>query len=250
MDFVRPFDASFKALEKHIAEKPLLSATFPSLKASFVKAVNRLNKEAVILPLKMKLDSTVTSYKYDGRDFAWSIWTALLSPKYIPLVPLAISELGNGNDAALTKWAILFSDPNSFGKFSPAQSSAIMCLEQRPKTIDETEEALAAKYPEYVSFITPAGSADDECNALGSRVVNKVFFEPVVGNIPMLIIAGEYDPVCPPVFGDVTARTLSNSTFITVPSASHAAMFSDDCLMKIATEFISNPDKKPTKECV
>jgi pimeloyl-ACP methyl ester carboxylesterase len=250
MDFVRPFDASFKVLEKHIREDTLLSVKFSSLKTNFVKAVDRLNKEPVILPLKMKLDSTVTSYKYDGRDFAWSIWTALLSPKYIPLVPLAITEFGSGNDAALTKWALLFSDPNSFGRFSPAQSSAIMCFEQRPKTIDETEEALAAKYHEYSSFITPAGSADAECDALGSGVVNKEFFKPVVSNIPTLIIAGEYDPVCPPLFGAVAAKTLSNATFIIVPAASHSAISADDCIRKIASEFILYPQKKLVTECI
>jgi pimeloyl-ACP methyl ester carboxylesterase len=250
MDFVRTFDVSFKVLEKHIAEDSLLSDRFSSLKANFVKTIDRLNKEPVTLPLKMKLDTTISSYKYDGRDFAWSIWTALLNPKHIPFVPLAITEFGNGNDAALTKWALLFSDPNSFGKSSPAQSSAINCLEARPKTNDEKAEVLAAKYPEFVSFITPSGSADAVCDALGVGVVNKEFYEPVISNIPTLIIAGEYDPATPVYFGDITSKTLKNATFVVVPAASHAAIHADDCIRKIASEFILNPNQKQVTECI
>jgi hypothetical protein len=85
---------------------------------------------------------------------------------------------------------------------------------------------------------------------LRPQVADKKIFQPVVSDVPVLILAGEFDPVTPPLFGQITAQTLSNSTFIVVPSASHAAMFADDCLMKIATDFISSPDKKPSVECV
>ncbi len=64
------------------------------------------------------------------------------------------------------------------------------------------------------------------------------------------MLAGEWDPVTPPIFGDVTRKTLKNSTFIIVPSASHAGMFADDCIMRIAKDFISYPHVKPNTEWV
>src|SRR5690606_1590907 len=75
-------------------------------------------------------------------------------------------------------------------------------------------------------------------------------FEPVVSNVPVLILSGEYDPVCPPVFGEITAKTLSNSTFVVVPSESHAAIHADDCLRKMAADFLQSPSTKPTLACV
>ena len=71
-----------------------------------------------------------------------------------------------------------------------------------------------------------------------------------MSNIPVLIFAGEYDPVCPPHFGAVTAQTLPNSTFISVPSASHAAMHSDDCVRKVAMNFFLHPERKPEITCI
>jgi hypothetical protein len=79
---------------------------------------------------------------------------------------------------------------------------------------------------------------------------DKKIFEPVVSDIPVLILSGEYDPVCPPLFGEITAKTLRNSTFIVVPSASHAAIHLNDCVRNIAGNFILHPENKLSTECI
>ncbi len=249
LDYVRPFDTCFKVLEKYIAADPVASAKFSFLRKDFVRAVERLNRKPVPLQLKMKGDSSVNIYNFDGKDFAWSIWNAMLKPKSIPLVPLGITEIANGNDSVLVKWAILFNDPNEYGAFAAAQNMSIFCYEDLPRLENNIEEIIMTKYPEFSALYTP-GVDQAICREWRPEVADKKIFQPVVSSVPVLILAGELDPVCPPVFGEVTARTLSNSTLIMVPSASHAAIFADDCLMKIATGFISNPDKKPAVECV
>lgn len=249
IDFVRPFDTCFKVLEKYIAADPVLSLKFSSLRKDFVRAVDRLNKKPVPLPLKMKADTSINIYNFDGKDFAWSIWTAMLSPKSIPLVPLGITEIANGNDSLLIKWALLFNDPNKFGAHAAAQSMSITCFEDLPRQEKNIEEIILKQYPDFAALYTP-GLEQAICREFRPQVADKKIFQPIASDIPVLILAGELDPVCPPIFGEVTARTLPNSTFITVPSASHAAMFADDCVMKIATNFISNPEKKPNTTCV
>jgi len=249
LDWVRPFDTCFKVLEKHIAAEPALFLKFSSLRKDFVRAVERLNKKPVPLPLKMKADTTINIYRFDGKDFAWSIWTAMLSPKSIPLVPLGITEIANGNDSLLVKWALLFNDPNKFGAYAAAQSMSITCFEDLPRHEKNIEEIIFKQYSEFSALYT-SGLDQAICKEFRPQVADKKIFQPITSNVPVLILAGELDPVCPPFFGQVTARTLSNSTFITVPSASHAVMFADDCTMKIATDFISSPHKKPSTECV
>ncbi len=249
IDFVRPFDTCFKVLEKYIAADPVLSLKFFALRKDFVRAVDQLNKKPVPLPLKMKADTSINIYNFDGKDFAWSIWTAMLSPKSIPLVPLAIKEIANGNQSVLVKWALLFNDPNEFGAFSAAQSMSITCFEDLPRQEKNIEEIILKQYPDFSALYTP-GLDQAICREFRPQAADKKIFEPIASNIPVLILAGELDPVCPPIFGEVTAKTLPNSTFITVPSASHAAMFADSCVMKIATNFISNPEKKPNTTCV
>ncbi len=244
LDYIRPFDTCFKVLEKNISADPIAFSHFPSIRTDFINAVSRLNKK----PSKIKGNTNAEEYDYNGDDFAWSIWTAMLNPKSIPFVPLAIHEVGNGNDAILSKWVEAFNDPNSFGKFSEPQSNAISCYESRPKTIGDTKASLLGNYPDFSSlYIDFEGAL---CEVWQPESAGPAMFQPVISDIPALILSGEFDPVCPPYFGAITAKTLSKSTFIIVPSASHAAINADDCIRNIANDFLSNPTQKPDIICV
>jgi pimeloyl-ACP methyl ester carboxylesterase len=244
LDFVRPFDTCFKVLEKNIAADPIAFSHFPSIRSDFVKAVTRLNKN----PARIKNNKGTGEYDFSGDDFAWSIWTAMLKPAAIPLVPLTIQQVGNGNDSILSKWVVAFNDPNAHGKFSEFQSKAILCYEGKPRTENDTKAALLAKYPDFSSF--NIDFEGDVCGALQPNTAGPEVFEPVASKVPVLILSGEYDPVCPPYFGEITAKTLTKSTFIVVPSASHAAIHVDECLWKMADTFFSNPNKKLSPGCV
>ena len=243
LDFVRPFDASFKVLEKKIAEDGEVFSKFPSVRNDFVKAVIRLNETPVKI---IFTDSTRQSFS--GDDFAWSIWTALLKPSAIPLVPLVIHDVASGNDSFLSEWVTAFSNPDAFGKYSEFQSNAILCYEAQPRTEDDTRSALLAKYPDFTSFNIDFDG--DLCNAWQPESAGNHFFEPVVSDVPVLILSGEYDPVCPPIFGQITSQTLPASTFVVIPAASHGAIHTDDCVRNIATDFLLRPSKKLSLTCI
>lgn len=231
LDFVRPFDTCFKVLEKNISADSIAFSHFPSTRTDFVKAVSRLNK----IPAKIKSNDNRDEYDFNGDDFAWSVWTAMLKPNAIPFVPLVIHEIGNGKDSILSKWVAAFNNPNSFGMFSELQSKAILCYEAKPRTEADTKTSLLAKYPDFSSF--NIDFEGDVCEAWQPKGAGKQVFEPVVSSVPVLILSGEYDPVCPPFFGEITAKTLSKSTFIIVPSASHAAIHVDECLRNMPLLF-------------
>ena len=243
-DFVRPFALSFKVLEEKIEEDKNASSSFPSVKIDFVKAVNRLNKN----PFKITINEKGDVYPFTGNDFAWSIWRALLKPAAIPFVPLALKEVANGNDSILFTWVSSFSDPNSFGKFSEFQSKAILCYEGKPKNETDTKASLLKEYPDFAAF--NIDFEDELCAVWQPATAGKQIFEPVISDVPVLILSGEYDPVCPPLFGEITARTLSNSTFINYPTASHAVIHTNDCSRRIAYSFLSEPGKKLVRTCV
>jgi len=123
-----------------------------------------------------------------------------------------------------------------------------LCYEGRPRSSEDSEAYLRQHYPDFASFI----SAFDEaiCNVWRPDIATKKTFEAVVSNVPVLILSGEYDPVCPPMFGNITAATLSKSVHLVVPAASHAAIHADDCIRNIAVGFLSNPSEKIDEKCV
>jgi len=249
MDFIHPFDTAFSVLKNRLSQDPVYAKIFPSIKNDFVKITSRLSKTPFSLPKKHGNKNAVQSYLFDDGDFAWSVWTAMLDPYTIPLIPLALKEIAAGNDSVLLQWALLFNDPNSFGKFALAQSKAILYYESKPRFEEETEKYLLKKFPEYASFITP-GLESALYYTYRPESAPSHYFKAVKSKIPTLVFSGEYDPVCPPFFATFTAKTLSNSSVIIVPSASHAAMFVDDCTRKIGREFYLNPGNKPDMNCV
>ncbi len=245
-DFVRPFNAAFTVLEKTLQKDPMTAKQFANLRHDFESAVKRLNQKPVPIYFNDKKDSI--KRLYTGDNFAWSIWTALLKPKAIPFVPLAIQQVASGNDYILATWSTAFSSSDTYGKFSETQSRAILCFEGKPHKPEDSEESLLKKYPEFASF--NSGFNIPICKVWRPDDPDNKNFEPVLSDVPVLIFSGEYDPVCPPLFGELTARTLRNSTFINVPAASHAAIHADDCLRNIANNFITDPFSKPSIQCV
>ena len=250
-DYVRPFASSFAVLEKAVAADPDRAKIFSALRKDFTTAVNRLNKQPVMISQGKPGSGTEAGSQtmpYSGEAFAWSIWTALLKPKAIPLVPLAIREVAQGNDAVLQKWASLFSSPDAYGKFSEPQSHAILCFEDRPATAEAREEYLAKQYPEFSAFIS--GYPRELCDLWRPDTANPEIHAPVQSQVPVLILCGEYDPVCPPLFGEITARTLPNATLLVVPAASHAAVHTNTCTQNLMRDFFQQPGAKIPATCV
>lgn len=250
-DFVHPFDTAFKVLEKRISEDSTYSKLFPSVRKDFVEITSRLHKTPFVIPVSNNnaKDTTNNFNLFSDGDFAWSVWTAMLSPQSISLVPLALKEIASGNDTVLLQWALAFNDPNSFGQFSSAQSRAILGFESKPQHEEETENYLINKFPDFSSLIT-LGLNDALNKVYRPEIPPKEYFDAVKSKIPTLIFSGEYDPVCPPLFANITSKTLRNSTVIVVPAASHAAMYADDCTKAIGAAFYLNPKLIPNVECV
>jgi pimeloyl-ACP methyl ester carboxylesterase len=248
LDFIRPFDLSFKTLEKAVNEDSLNARLFPSIRNDLLKITARLRTSPLFIPLAGKKDANQV-YLFDDGDFVWSVWTAMLDPKSIPLIPMALKEMAAGNDSLIQLWAKTYNDPNAFGQFALAQSKAILLYETKPRSEDNRENFLVSNFPDFASMIIP-GMDSSLANVFREDSPTEEYFNPVSSSIPALVFSGEYDPVCPPVFGHLSAKTLLNSWMVVVPAASHAAMYADDCTRNIAKNFYQDPIRKPDTGCI
>src|SRR5690606_17914146 len=122
------------------------------------------------------------------------------------------------------------------------QSNAILCYEGKPQRPEDSEDSLRKKYPELSPF--NSGFNAPVCNVWRPDNPDSGTFDPVVSDLPVLILAGAYDPVCPPFFGELTAKTLPNSTFLVIPAASHAAIHTNDCVRSYASDLLLKKNKK------
>jgi hypothetical protein len=73
--------------------------------------------------------------------------------------------------------------------------------------------------------------------------------QPLVSDIPTLVLEGEFDPVTPPEYGRLVASHLPNSTFYNFPNAGHNVVTTVECARQAARAFFDNPAKTPEVAC-
>ena len=88
------------------------------------------------------------------------------------------------------------------------------------------------------------------CRAWQSQRADRVESEPVTSDIPTLVLAGSFDPITPPSWGQRAAETLSNSYFFEFPNAAHGVFASGDCAVTMIEDFLDNPDQSPDATCM
>ena len=76
-----------------------------------------------------------------------------------------------------------------------------------------------------------------QCGIWPRGEVAEDFHQPVVSDVPVLLMSGERDPVTPPSYAAQAAETFSNSLNLVANGQSHSVM-KNICLRDITTEFI------------
>jgi pimeloyl-ACP methyl ester carboxylesterase len=71
--------------------------------------------------------------------------------------------------------------------------------------------------------------------------IPKDYAEPTRAGMPALILTGRWDPVTPPVYGDMAAEHLPNSLHVVVPHGGHGFGGLDglDCIRNLTTDFVN-----------
>jgi hypothetical protein len=74
--------------------------------------------------------------------------------------------------------------------------------------------------------------------------------QPLVSDIPTLVLEGEFDPVTPPEYGRLVASYLPNSTFYNFPNAGHNVVTTVECARQAARAFFDDPTNTPKVACM
>ncbi len=74
--------------------------------------------------------------------------------------------------------------------------------------------------------------------------------EPVISDIPTLVLSGQYDPITPPAWGQAAADYLSQSYHFVLPGLGHGAVDTHECPTAIALAFLDNPNVAPDANCI
>lgn len=258
LDSVLPVDAHYDEVADAIVMRslhevfdsctvdPNCSRKYPDIASVFFNLVRRLNAHRLHVTLKSTSGKRI-EYAVSGRNAAEAIYgVGLQSADAILKVPQVIWQANAGDVSELLSWV-----QQNMGEPDYAYGArlSVICHDRYPFENAARIERQASLYPE-LGGMNAADVLPAVCAAwpVGSAPVSST--RPVVGDIPILVFAGAFDPNTPPQWAQHIRRTLSNSYFIEFPGGSHDAALDTRCGLALTASFFDDPTTQPNLPCL
>jgi len=175
-----------------------------------------------------------------------AIYEGFYYDKLHRLIPYIIDEAARG-DYELVRWLIglrLFERSFSVGMYM-----AVTCSERGntdPSKFDRLDLPLRLVKSEKNS----AEEFVDVCKRWKIPLLSDVVRAPVSSDVPALLLSGDFDPITPPSYAEITGKTLRNKFSFVFPNGAHGQILSGQCAERIMAAFINDPTRSPDASCL
>jgi hypothetical protein len=206
-------------------------AAFPDFRGEFAGVLQQLEKGPVEVNAPNVFTGERQKVKLSLAAFVEQIRLMLYVPNAMSALPLLIHLAAQNDFSAFvsTGFQIAY---QIYGQLAQGMQLSVLCGEDIP-FISEAEikqESAGSFYGDRrVRQLMQA------CQEWPQAKVARTFIEPIKGSAPVLIIAGEIDPVTPPYIAQSAARDLSHSRLLLVHNGTHTSY---PCTENLAAEFI------------
>jgi len=222
------------------------SAKFPNLRQDFFSMLDNFEANPMILEMGDPERFPDGRIIVDGNLLAAGVFSGLYDRNFVGILPLMVRELGGRNADVLTALADgLVKEPGT----SSGLYLAIACYEWTPRITTDMMEADRSQHPELSVWKTDLETSV-VCDRWHSHRAPASEQQAVYSDIPTLVAAGEFDPITPPSYSQLTAASLPNSTYIHVPGAGHAAIPFFECTQGIMEAFLDQPAAELDTSCI
>jgi len=130
---------------------------------------------------------------------------------------------------------------------------SLQCAEDIGRTSPEALRQAAEEQPDFLNYFDEnfIQQVFDICKAIEvSPGIDLALETAVQSQIPSLVMAGEFDPVTPPEWGERIAATLDSSYLYEFIGLSHGASIQPGCPRQMMIAFLDNPSHKPDAACL
>lgn len=241
-------DRAFNEIFNACAQDKRCNEAFPNLKEAFYETVNRLEANPAMVKTMDPFTGQFYDVSFDGEAMISTLFQLLYQTSRLPDIPKLIYEAYRDQD--YSEWVY----EGTFNIFahefmSDGMYYSVQCNEELSFNSREELENSDLAFPEQLDVFGDA-SLFDACEIWDSGKADPIENEPVVSDIPTLVMAGQFDPVTPPSYAEETAKTLSNSYFLEFPSMGHGVSVDDGCPQAIVQDFLNDPNEQPNSRCI
>lgn len=218
---------------------PELNKKYPDLEEVYHSTIKKLEKKPITVNVSKKIIST-GKFTFNSEDMKIAIHQALYQRRMIEILPLLITEFNKENKQTLSVLVSALSGALSldYGAYYCITCNEVIPYNSLPefyadaKKQNDIYEGLLFYKSDFTvcEKWTENLSKDDTNVSLNFEQFDK----------PVLIFAGEFDPITPSYNGELTAKKFKNSTLIKMLAYGHCPSISEEG-SKIVSEFIKNP---------
>jgi pimeloyl-ACP methyl ester carboxylesterase len=230
------------------AADPACRSAYPDLQEVLFEVIDQLNAEPVVITVTNPLDGQSYDEILTGDTVLGNLVTFLYFTQIIPVLPQAVYDVHNENYELMTQ--LSSTRLALFDALSRGMTYSVMCTDDLiGRTPEDLLNVMAALPRQLV------GSTDPEfviehgifaiCENWPVEEADPWVKEPLVSDIPTLVLTGEFDPVTPPEYGQLVASYLSDSFFFELPGIGHDILVASECARSIIGDFIADPTQPP-----
>ncbi|NOK57855.1 MAG: hypothetical protein GFH27_549287n159 [Chloroflexi bacterium AL-W] len=243
------FNDALETMFTACATDAACNGAFPNLRESFSRAAAQLDAEPITVRVRPLVGEQISPVRIDGQVFARAVYLMLLTSPVAPFTPALIDSAANRQYAALTiPFAFIF---GISAGVSQGMSNSVNCSDEIAFISEQDFRAaqgqilpeLRAETQEVYDF------AKAQCAIWNVPQSPAIENQPVVSDVPTLILSGQFDPITPGSYGQEAAQTLSRSTVVELLGSSHDPASTSPCGVAITQRFLQDPTVAPDTGC-
>lgn len=222
------------------------NSAYPDLERVFFEQVERLNEQPVTIPVTDPDTGKTYQAFLDGASLHDGLLQMLYSTEVLPVLPRMIYEVRDDRYDALARILsmLIFDRSISYGMYYSIVCSEDADFEVDDLPLDDVRPSLAENEKQ------DAANLLDICERWNVEPLGPSVDEPVVSEIPTLILSGRFDPITPPAFGETAAETLVQGYPYTFAHTGHGAAFTGPCADQVMQDFLDTPTVPPDASCM
>lgn len=180
------------------------------------------------------------SFKFGSEQLAAVLRFGSYEPNFAAMLPLVVTEATRGNFRPISTLFLLTASSVQ-EMIALGMHNSVVCSEDVPRfsSVSVDRGAVAATYL-GTGFLD---ALPQICKKWPRGLVDPDFTQPLVSDIPTLLLSGSLDPVTPPADANRVAQSLKNSRHLIFEGAGHGQT-GVSCMDRVLAEFYANVDPK------
>ncbi|MEW5868988.1 MAG: alpha/beta fold hydrolase [Chloroflexota bacterium] len=248
---------AIQAFFQGCVDDPLCNKAFPNLQQVFEALLSRFEQTPVEVTLFDVTSKSEINLLLDGSELADQIYDALYSVNTLELIPYVIYQLDQGNYHALELLGNLTNLHNHALQTSEDLSKSegffysIECREEIPFNDLDAAVQAAQDGPAIARYlIGDIRTMFAICSFWGTGETSESEKLPVQSDLNTLILSGQYDPVSPPIWGQMVSQYLPRSQYFLFPGMGHSVIFDNPCPRSVIVDFLEAPRQSLKPACI